>query len=163
MSASTKVLSGVLSEREYNGYDDSDFYATVWDGEVVREVMVGTTRGVMEPVILVPATPEERALADVYLRVRKALVAFDLLQSKPYVGSVVKVVSGRKIPIGTVGRVFWAGMKSFDKYGRWPALRLGVEMPDGSRSFTAASNVVVTDWDEAAERKALSQAGGRFI
>jgi hypothetical protein len=36
----------VLGIREYNGYHDSDFYATVWDEErqCVREIEDGTTR-----------------------------------------------------------------------------------------------------------------------
>ena len=36
----------VLSLREYNGYSDSDFFATVWDEEqgCVREIFDGTTR-----------------------------------------------------------------------------------------------------------------------
>lgn len=35
----------VVAEREMNGYHDSDFFATFWDGEKFVEVMVGTTRG----------------------------------------------------------------------------------------------------------------------
>ncbi len=34
----------VVAEREMNGYDDSDFYATYWNGEKFVEEMVGTTR-----------------------------------------------------------------------------------------------------------------------
>lgn len=44
----TKYAEGcVLSEREHNGYDDSDFYATYWDRkeEKVKTVMFATTRG----------------------------------------------------------------------------------------------------------------------
>ncbi len=41
----------VLSEREANYYDDSDFYATVWNLEKgePQEVIWGTTRGAMGP------------------------------------------------------------------------------------------------------------------
>jgi hypothetical protein len=59
-------------------------------------------------------------------------------------GKVVKVVRGRKIPKGTLGACFWVGES---KYG-W---RVGIELADGSREFTALCNVeVVNDLAKAA-------------
>jgi hypothetical protein len=42
-----KFHGKVLSQREMNGYDDSDFYATVWDDEkdAPREIVYASTRG----------------------------------------------------------------------------------------------------------------------
>ena len=36
-----------------------------------------------------------------------------------YLDKEVKVVKGRKIPIGTTGTVFWIGMRNYSKYGYW--------------------------------------------
>lgn len=51
-----------VSERERNGYDDSDFYMTVWDDELGKayETMFATTRGWTYPAMgsYVDATPE---------------------------------------------------------------------------------------------------------
>ena len=49
-------------------------------------------------------------------------------------GQTVTVVKGRKVPIGTTGRVFWSGE---GRYG-W---RVGFETADGETFWTAASNV----------------------
>ena len=35
-----------------------------------------------------------------------------------YLDKPVKVTSGRKVPVGTVGIVFWVGMVNYSKYGR---------------------------------------------
>lgn len=53
-------------------------------------------------------------------------------------GAEVKVVRGRKIPIGTVGRVFWTGPNRFD---RGLTKNVGIELEDGSRVFTSELNV----------------------
>ncbi|WP_176329008.1 hypothetical protein [Burkholderia vietnamiensis] len=52
-----------LYEREYNGYDDSDFYMTYWDESQGKpiEVMVATTRGWSPMGSRVDATPEVQA------------------------------------------------------------------------------------------------------
>lgn len=51
-------------------------------------------------------------------------------------GRVVKVVKGRKVPVGTEGTVFWLGE---DKFGN--GYRVGFETPTGEKHFTALSNV----------------------
>lgn len=56
-------------------------------------------------------------------------------------GHTVRVVSGRKVPIGTIGRVFWVGEN------QW-GVSVGIETPEG-RKFTAITNVrVVFDTPE---------------
>lgn len=54
----------------------------------------------------------------------------------PSRGKTVKVVRGRKVAKGTVGRVFWYGE------GQW-GWSVGLELNDGTRVFTAARNVEV--------------------
>jgi len=67
-----------LSDREYNGYDDSDFYMAVWDevSQSIKEVCFASTRGWTYPCYgsTPDATPEIRTLAQAYLD-RKAAEA----------------------------------------------------------------------------------------
>jgi hypothetical protein len=51
-------------------------------------------------------------------------------------GKDVRVIKGRKIPIGTEARVFWLGQT---KYG----VSVGLELADGRRLFTAIANLEV--------------------
>jgi hypothetical protein len=60
-------------------------------------------------------------------------------ESAVQVGKTVKVVKGRKVPVGTVGRVFWMGE---DQY-REGQMRVGIATADGSKHYTAATNVEV--------------------
>lgn len=109
----------VLETGEVNGYDDSDFYAVVWNptkGHPER-VTYATTRGWTYPNgASVDATPEviaahaawdaqRRENARIERDAREALV--------PRKGKVVKVVSGRKLPVGTEGTVVWYGVNKF--------------------------------------------------
>lgn len=50
-------------------------------------------------------------------------------------GQTVEVFKGRKVPVGTVGVVFWTGTDSYDKP------RVGIRTADGESHFTAESNV----------------------
>jgi len=135
----------VLSTREYNGYSDSDFYATVWDEEqgCVREIFNGTTRAYAptkyhnadaSPAIRAKAmawyvqNPQVRAVAKAALESRRAKVS---------VGDQVVVEAGRKLPKGTQGQVFWVGRDSFNP----KAYRVGLVLADGSKVFTSLGNV----------------------
>jgi hypothetical protein len=59
-----------LYEYEYNGYDDSDFYMVVWNGEkrAPETIMFATTRGWSYPSLgsRADATPEVRAAYDAW-------------------------------------------------------------------------------------------------
>ena len=64
----------------------------------------------------------------------------------PAIGDEIKVVGlrgkGEKAPKGTIGRVFWLGESSFERYGHVTVTqRVGFETTEGKRYFTAASNV----------------------
>lgn len=151
----------VLSTGEYNGYDDSDFYAVVWNpekGETER-VTYASTRGWTYPnSASVDATPEVLAAYEAWSERKRAeaSAARAAAEAKlPKVGRTVKVVKGRKVPKGTVGRVFWAGKDKF-KRSAYSALaraygfaddenyeRVGLELANGTRVFTAGSNVEV--------------------
>jgi hypothetical protein len=132
----------VVALREHNGYDDSDFYAVVWDAEKAepREVMYATTRGwTYRNSATVDATPEVAAAYAAYTAARRAeYMAFREAQEAARVekGKTVEVVRGRKVPKGTTGTVIWVGS---GRYGE----RVGVKDAAGTVHWTAASNVEV--------------------
>lgn len=139
----------VLDLGEYNGYDDSDFYAVVWNWEknAPERIQYATTRGWSYPNgAKVDATPEVIAAYAKYLetvrekeRIRRAEIEKKTVRK----GKTVKVVRGRKLPIGTVGLCFWTGATKF-------GYSVGIETPEG-RKFTALGNVeVVLEEEEAA-------------
>lgn len=111
----------VLSLGERNWHDDSDFYATVWNPETnaPEKITYATTRGWTYPNhASVDATPEVRAAYEAFLeniRKARAQAAAEERANTVAKGKRVKVVKGRKVPVGTEGVVFWTGP---DKYNR---------------------------------------------
>lgn len=136
----------VLSTREYNGYHDSDFYATVWDEEqgCVREIEDGTTRAYAPSKYhRADATPEVRAKAKAWYasdpKIREgARNRLSRTFAAIRVGDKVTVVAGRKIAKGTVGEVVWVGRDNFNPKAYRVGLRLAL---GGLRVFTAMGNV----------------------
>ncbi len=135
----------VIATREENGYNDSDFYAVVWDegAGAVRRVGYATTRGwTYNNSANVDATEEviEKATAFIGNMVFNRRVSGYKREAgdmpTPERGNEVFVFKGRKVPIGTEGRVFWTGE------GRW-GLRIGIETAEAERIFVAAANVFV--------------------
>jgi hypothetical protein len=159
----------VVSLRERNGYDDSDFFAVVLDRSTgfTTEVFYATTRGwtyFNNAVVDLP--DDERKALDARVWARsverqedraKREAEFEL--KVPKIGRVVRVVKGRKVPIGVEGKVVWFGRSSYARQQEALAFdlrveserlldnavnyRVGLRLADGSRVFTAASNVVV--------------------
>lgn len=144
----------VISTGEHNFYDDSDFYAIVWDTETnaPREIEYATTRGwTYANSATVDATPEILAAYKTWCRKRdqKTQEARDAKEiATPRAGKAVKVIKGRKIPRGTVAKVAWYGEgriyggSARQRYAT-PPMRVGL-LINGERVFTDASNVEVT-------------------
>lgn len=61
---------------------------------------------------------------------------------------LVRVVRGRKVPNGTEGEIFWMGNNGY-------GMSVGLRLIDGSKVFTAMSNVQVVSLDEIIERDIL--------
>lgn len=59
-------------------------------------------------------------------------------------GATVKVVKGRKVPVGTEGEVFWLGDKGW-------GYSVGFKTVEGDKHFTAVTNVESTSAAYAAE------------
>lgn len=143
----------VISEREMNGYDDSDFYALVWDAEQksFREILFASTRGWTYPCFAtaVDATPEVRALWNAYCERDRAKAEYEAEQrairavqreaETPRVGKRVRVVKGRKVAKGTE---WWVTSDEIDSY-KPGSRRLGLRNDDGERTWTSADNCEV--------------------
>lgn len=68
-----------------------------------------------------------------------------------YLDRKVRVVKGRKVPIGTIGTVFWIGMRNYSKYGNWWSweVRVGLKTEDGETFFTSEGNILLEEVDAA--------------
>jgi hypothetical protein len=103
----------VLGTYERNGYDDSDFIAVVWNPNAGKpeDIEYASTRGWSYPCHAeIDAPPGIMAAYQDYLneeRDRQTRLLQAREASIPKVGKHVKVVRGRKVPLGTEGIIFW--------------------------------------------------------
>lgn len=81
---------------------------------------------------------EEALYNELYGKIEalKALAEEIAEEKKIKKGVEVKVVKGRKVPVGTTGMVFWVGDTKFGE-------RVGINTPGGETVWTASSNVEV--------------------
>lgn len=142
----------VLSTGEHNYYDDSDFYAVVWDEEAgePKEVGYATTRGACYGYATCDASPEVREKHAAWVAAQRQArqeAAEAAEAATPRVGKTVTVVKGRNVPVGTVAEVVWYGEgriyggSARRNYGS-PPMRVGL-LVDGERVYTDAGNVEV--------------------
>ena len=142
----TTLVGLVLHTGERNGYHDSDFTATYWDEEQGRPeaVTYASTRGWTYPNSATPdATDEVRAAYTAWCDARDRRLAQEASEAReagalataryPKKGAKVRVVKGRKVPVGTVGTVFWLGAGNYGE-------RVGIVDRDGVKHWTAADN-----------------------
>lgn len=115
----TEAWTGMtVAVREKNGYDDSDWIATYWDGEKFVEDLCGTTRFAFPLSAHVDAPAEIMELwvieckrrADEAKKIRLEKIAND-----PTVGKRVEIVKGRK-HVGKIGIIYWRGYNKFKTY-----------------------------------------------
>lgn len=140
----------VIGTYEHNGYEDSDFYAICWDDkkQAVVDVEYDTTRCGGGGYAEIDATDE--VLQKVYRYYRKlGRSLFDnrtnIEQAKAFgKGDTVVVIRGRKIPKGTVGKVFWIG-DCYNQFSYRTEKRVGIEV-DGQRMFLPAEYVERDNW-----------------
>ncbi len=147
----------VIGVGEHNHYDDSDFYAVVWNPEKKRpeEIEYATTRAWTYPNHAeADATPEvQQAYVDYVKEVERKNALFKAHEEEHAVhkGKMVKVVRGRKVPIGTTGTVIWEGSTSYapargPRSPSWyqpEVQRVGIKTADGTVYWTAGTNVEV--------------------
>lgn len=120
----------VISTRERNMYDDSDFIAVVWDETEgkVKEVEYATTRfWTYKNSAVVDVTPENKAKAEKWAyenTKRRLFQSYVSSLKEPQKGDKVIVKSGRKVPLGTEGVLFYIGASY--GYGIGKQTRIGI-------------------------------------
>lgn len=138
-----------LEDRERNGYDDSDWDMLVWNEEKGATEWVmdfASTRGWSYPCMgsRPDATPEVRAKYEAYAE-KQATAARKLAEERraamPAKGKTLRVVKGRKVPVGTEGPCMWSDTR-FKTDKVLGVLFLGYEGRVGIRT---AAGVVFTD------------------
>jgi len=152
-----------LTDWEDNGYNDSDFWVSVYDDEknVVRAVLKGSTRfagffggdipdigqPITDPAILQKAL---RVLADhIYSVIRAAETREVMEPSAVEKGTILRLLrsvrhKGALIADGTVGEVFWSGAYGHfysNGYNRPDRnnTRVGITLANGSSAYVALS------------------------
>jgi hypothetical protein len=153
----------VLAEYEDNGYNDSDFYAIVWDYENnrLKSVLFGTTRAGGNWGCSVDATPEVVALAK---KAKEEQIALDKLEFNLRLEGVAEKgklatiagVKGKKSGLNnSQGIIFWVGADSYAPYYAKDALRVGIEV-NGEKHFVSGKNVFVNNNERNCEEMAGS-------
>lgn len=128
----------VVGYRERNGYDDSYYFAQVWNPATkeVFEVSVGGTWCAGGTAYTVDAGPEVREEMERAYAERRAAEEAKTVRY----GKRVRVVRGRKVPKGTEGKVIWMGES---RYGYKVTKRIGLKDEAGTVYWTALTNVEV--------------------
>jgi hypothetical protein len=149
----TQYQGCVLDTYERNGYDDSDFYATVWDeqSQSVKTIEYATTRGwTYCNGASVDATSEviEKALQYEIKRTIPLYVQNDReLAATPAQHKVCKVIKGRKIAKGEIVTVI--GRPEQHKYSmsRWAPVvtTMLVRLSNGNMLHTNIENLEVVN------------------
>jgi hypothetical protein len=124
-----KYAGAVLATGERNGYDDSDFYAVVWDAAEgrVRTVVYGSTSyWSYHNGARVDATCGVRAAAAAWAlprMVAAAVASAEAYAQRPRTGDRVRSTTSKGKNVGVEGTVFWTG----EGYSRG-SLRVGVRV-----------------------------------
>ena len=138
------VLTGVYER--YEGFDRYADLCDVWTGSAVLTVQVGSgycTMNATDYGVVKDATPEVQAAAVAWQaeqnRIRWEAEAKRQTEAEAKMvrkGKTVRVIKGRKVPVGTEGVCIWHGD---GKYGR----RVGIKTAAGEVHWTAETNVEV--------------------
>jgi hypothetical protein len=166
IDAEPEYVGATLATREENFYDDSDFYAVVYDAKTnsLRRIDYGSTRYAGQSSATVDATEDvlekaERALGDTLFRL---FALDDLFAAEKVAEGVTVEVSrtirrrkGRHVQQGERGEVvrFTRGFGEpyAEKYGRTPPMRALVRLEDGEEAWINDDDVFVP-WDVVGER-----------
>lgn len=150
--ASIEYEGAVLATWEENHYDDSDFYAAVWDegAQRVTSVCYASTRGwTYCNSANVDATDEVKAKADAWLVKWGESMLWDKAADdavRPVLGQRVRIEKGQKHK-GVEGVIAWRGEDPYrsSRYGTYKAYRIGVRSDDGEMHFVPEEYAVVLE------------------
>lgn len=132
-----------LTYYEHNGYDDSDWYAEVWDTESgkITKVLCATTRYAMRGAVYADATPDVLDAAEAWIYNQKLTQLIQRWKSestRPVVGQLVKIVKTRGKNKGAIGKLVRTARS------QW-GVRGCVELPSGEQIWDSL------DYIQAAE------------
>ena len=137
----------VLETYEENGYNDSDFYAIVWDDETNSLIhkQFATTRFYSNGYgAKIDATPEiiEKATAERKARFLKSAIEKDEETAKTVAkGKMVEINRGRKNR-GIIGEVFWVGNPEKFSYYAKEHRSVGIKLDDERDDNGKFKNIV---------------------
>lgn len=137
----------VLETYEENGYNDSDFYAIVWDDETesIIHKQYATTRFYSNGYgAKIDATPEviEKATAERKARFLKSAIEKDEETAKTVAkGKMVEINRGRKNR-GIIGEVFWVGNPDKFSYYAKEHRSVGIKLDDERDDNGKFKNIV---------------------
>ena len=137
----------VLETYEENGYNDSDFYAIVWDDETNSLIhkQFATTRFYSNGYgATIDATPEiiEKATAERKNRFLKSAIEADEETAKTVAkGKMVEINRGRKNR-GIIGEVFWVGNPDKFSYYAKEHRSVGIKLDDERDDNGKFKNIV---------------------
>lgn len=124
-------VGAVLDRYERNGYNDSDFYAIVWDGENARVIEYDTTRFAGGGSAQVDATDEVQAAARAWFIERAALLKIERAKSAvlvPEKGDTVRSLTKSGKNVGVEGVIRWVGPDQYSYAARFP--KYGLPVPN---------------------------------
>lgn len=137
----------VLETYEENGYNDSDFYAIVWDDETNSLIhkQFATTRFYSNGYgATIDATPEiiEKATAERKNRFLKSAIENDEEKAKTITkGKMIEINRGRKNR-GIIGEVFWVGNPDKFSYYAKEHRSVGIKLDDERDDNGKFKNIV---------------------
>lgn len=147
-------IGRVLTEYEKNGYNDSDFFAIVWDDETdtIKTIEYGSTRHGGSYGCDIDATPEVIAKAKAY---KSGVEAGDRADFDYLAGGIAE--KGKTATVANVkgknarfnnfqGVIFWVGGDKYAPHYEKDALRIGIEI-NGEKVFFSGSNVFVNNYE----------------
>lgn len=137
----------ILTTRERNYHDDSDFYAVVWDNGALRSIEYASTRYYSyHDTATVDAT--EDVLAEANAFARKEM--YEILQGENAWQSErvdknrkVRVIRGRKCPVGTEGTVIYLTEPVSYNYGATHTRKALIALDDEMESLPCPKH-----WDK---------------
>lgn len=149
----------VLDEYEKNGYNDSDFFAIVWNDveQKVEEIQYASTRYYSyDHSCVIDATPEVKAKADAWGKARsyrqRVYEHTQFCETAFVAGRKVRVVKGRKYPKGTEGEILSIHKRSFGITYNFPNEVVNAYVDTGKdRVYINVDNLVLIDIDERKE------------
>ena len=137
----------VLETYEENGYNDSDFYAVVWDDEtnsLIHKQFATTLFYSNGYGAKIDATPEiiEKATAERKTRFLKSAIEKDEETAKTVAkGKMVEINRGRKNR-GIIGEVFWVGNPDKFSYYAKEHRSVGIKLDDERDDNGKFKNIV---------------------